>query len=78
MVARTQKKGETMKLIKVLRPGGGLEEAERFIAKLVASSLYLAFSHCVNLALPITKKVQFVHLSSILHDLLCMFLKPYL
>ena len=44
MVARTQKKEETMKLINVFRPGGGLDEAVRFIVVLVASSLYLAFA----------------------------------
>jgi len=32
MVARAQKKGESMKLFIFLRPGGGSEEAERFIA----------------------------------------------
>jgi len=42
MVARTQNKGETMKLIRFRHPGGGSEEAERFIALKTASSLYLA------------------------------------
>ena len=43
MVACAQKKGETMNFMYSLRPGGGSDEALRFIAVLIASSLYLAF-----------------------------------
>lgn len=42
MVACARKKEETMKLIKFIRPCGGLEEARSIIAAKIASSLYLA------------------------------------